>query len=486
MSAGTAPGSSKRSESNLYKTPVRWARYPLTAFDGVFQRSLFLTGWLVKGTIDTHVLAAALTRVTSKWRVLAGRLEQIEGKKTWQLAVPLSPLPEAYRTFVLTETTSDVPISTYINLPLEASSDSLPQSLFLDSSTPRQNLDWVARDSPLTCWHVTHFPSRSVAQPAYSCIGFARSHGVFDGIGAATVMNALVAEMRGNEWPVPPLPPEGRNPNPIIEVLNRSAPRIEGIEAPYSPLGVKGSLWLLGWHLRERYWRGATHRIFVVPKECISLLVDPVKAAVRAASPELGVTTGDVLVAWFLKILYATGTPPETIVHCSNFANFRDLIHQAGGESLATYPHNAFLPLPYPTLTVKTIKSTPLPELTQQLCESRHSLSLAHVAAAQNILATNALTMPVHPSAQDSLVVSNVSASRIFETDWSAVGGEGTICSYRFSVTPNNLVVGNGVYISGRLPDGSTVLDVTLNAVRMENLTRAIGELKSRIWVGNV
>ncbi|KAF7301225.1 hypothetical protein MIND_00687300 [Mycena indigotica] len=482
----SGPQPSQPDEVNLYQTPTRWARYPLTAFDGSFERSTFLTGWLVKGVIDTKTLSHALRRLTEKWRVLAGRLESVEGTKNWQIAVPLSVLPERYRTFVLTETTSDVPLSNYISLPLPAVSDSLPQSLFLHASTPRQNLDWVTRDNPLTCWHVTHFPSRSASEPAYSCVGFARSHGVFDGIGAATVMKALVAEMRGNEWKVPLLPPEGHNPNPIIELLNRAAPSIEGVEVPYSPLGLKGSLWLVGWHLRERYWRGATHQIFVMPQECISLVVEPVKGDIRTISPDLVVTTGDVLVAWFLKVLYASGTAAETVVHCSNFANFRDLIQQAGGKSLDDYPHNAFLPLPYPTLTVQTINSTPLPELTQQLCASRHSLSLSHVAAAHHIMTTSKLTMPVHQAAQDTLVISNVSASRIFETDWSPVSSEGTICSYRFSATPNNLVFGNGVYISGRLSDGSTVLDVNLNAVRMENLARAIGELKSRLWVESV
>nr|GAT47740.1 predicted protein [Mycena chlorophos] len=485
MSVGAGPNAERDTETNLYQTPLRWGRYPLTAFDNLFDRSTFLTGWLVKGTIDIQILSSALRRVTEKWRVLAGRLEAVPNRKTFQLAVPLSALPESYRTFVLTETTSDVPLSTYIVLPLEASSESLPQTLFLDAATPRQSMEWATRDHPLTCWHITHFPSRSPAEPAHTCIGFGRPHGVFDGMGAAAVMNAVVAELHGNEWTVPAPPPEGWNPNPIVETLKLAALPIKGIEVPYSPLGVKSSLWLYGWHLRERFWRGATHRIFVVPKECINLLAEPVKTVVRSLAPGLTVTTGDVLVAWFLKVLYATGTPPETVVHCSNFANVRGLLEKAGSDSLALYPHNAFMPLPYPTMTVKTIIATDLADLTQHLCESRHSLSLLHVAAAEHLM-SKALTMPVHPGAQDTLVVSNVSASRILETDWTPAGSEGTICSYRFSATPTGLVYGNGVYISGRLADGSTVLDVNLNPVRMENLTRAIGELKSRIWVAKV
>lgn len=57
--------------------PARCARYPLTVFDNSFERSTFLTGWLVQGTIDTDAFRAALSRLTEKWRVLAGRLEAI-------------------------------------------------------------------------------------------------------------------------------------------------------------------------------------------------------------------------------------------------------------------------------------------------------------------------------------------------------------------------------------------------------------------------
>lgn len=48
---------------------------PLTAIDRLFERTTFVTGWLLTGTVDTVALAAALDRLTQKWRMLAGRLE---------------------------------------------------------------------------------------------------------------------------------------------------------------------------------------------------------------------------------------------------------------------------------------------------------------------------------------------------------------------------------------------------------------------------
>ncbi|KAJ7477115.1 hypothetical protein B0H11DRAFT_1291447 [Mycena galericulata] len=477
-----SPSTSTSTEASELHPASLLARYPLTVFDNSFERSTFLTGWLVKGTIDTNALSAALRRMTEKWRVLAGRLEAIPATKTWQVAVPLGPLPKDYRTYVLTEATSDVPLSTYVHIPLETSSESLPQSLFLHPDTPRQNSIWVTKSHPLTCWHVTHFTSSVPGELPYTCIGFARSHGIFDGIGAASVVRALVAEMRGEEWDVPLPPSEGMHPNPIETLITQKLAQgqFDHPQSGYSALGVKGSLWLMGWHLRERFWRGATHRIFIVPQECLSVLVDRVKAEVRRTKFNIEVTTGDVLVAWIMKGIYATGTPSERIIHCSNFASFRDIISDAGGESLANYPHNAFIPLPYPTLTVEGINAMSLPELTRTLCVTRRELSLDHVISAHQLMSNNAITMPVHPIAEETMIVSNVSASRILETDWSPVGSRGTLCGYRFSATPTNLVLGNTVYISGRLSDSSTVLDVNLNKVRMQNLTNAIEELKAQ------
>jgi hypothetical protein len=118
-----------------------------------------------------------------------------------------------------------------------------------------------------------------------------------------------------------------------------------------------------------------------------------------------------------------------------------------------------------------------LSELTRTLALARRELNLDHVVSARQFISNPGISMPVHPDADETLAVSNVSASRILETDWSPVGSQGTLCGYRFSATPNNLVLANTVYISGRLSDSSTVIDVNLSKVRMQNLTAAIEKL---------
>lgn len=54
------------------------ALFPLTVFDRLFQRTTFVTGWLIEGDIDTLALVAALDRLTEKWRMLSGRLVSVK------------------------------------------------------------------------------------------------------------------------------------------------------------------------------------------------------------------------------------------------------------------------------------------------------------------------------------------------------------------------------------------------------------------------
>lgn len=144
---------------------------------------------------------------------------------------------------------------------------------------------------------------------AYTCIGFARCHGIFDGGGAAFVMNALVAEMNGREWVVPPFPNEGMNVNLVEEVLahetrmEQSCSKTYQDSSGYSFLGVGGYMKLIAWHVRERWWRGAERRIILMPKAVMNYLVEEVRASLRSEKKQTDhVTTGDILVAWIFKV----------------------------------------------------------------------------------------------------------------------------------------------------------------------------------------
>ncbi|KIK65743.1 hypothetical protein GYMLUDRAFT_240221 [Collybiopsis luxurians FD-317 M1] len=470
---------------------------PLTVFDRVFERSAFVTGWLVEGTVDVNAVSAALKRVTNKWRLLAGRLDSVvEGKSTkWQIKVPLGNLAPDYPTFSLTTSTSSVPITDYIPIPIPYSSPSLPHSLFIHPDTPRQYAAWKSKDYPLTCWHITHFPPLRETGISYSCIGFARCHGFFDGVGAAMIVKALISELTGQTWPVPPLPPPGLNVNPMEDLLHRVASDYQDNQelrdaSGYTNVGVFGALKLAALHTRERWWNNAERRIFIIPAPVVSQFLDEIRSnflsELGRSSESNHISSGDILVAWLMKTIYAQGTADSTTVHCTNFASFRHVLAPSD-DRILQYPHNAFIPLPYPVYSVHDLKANPISEITRQMSAARQTLSTQHVVGGYLQMVDNPLSIPAHPTAQEAFLLSNVSASRILEADWTTVGGTKTLCGYRYSMTPTQLILTNSVYISGRLADGSIVLDTTLNENRREllqsEISHMIAEYNASKWL---
>lgn len=161
------------------------------------------------------------------------------------------------------------------------------------------------------------------------------------------------------------------------------------------------------------------------------------------------------------------------MIHCTNFASFRDLLAHTV-KSASAFPHNAFIPLPYPVLSVAGVKSFSLSSLASLFTACRLSLSVDHIIAAHHLLQTPCFPSP--PDAEETLTISNVSASRILEADWTAVGSKRTLCGYRYQASPTDFLFTNAVYIAGRLNDGSVVLDSTLNKARFDLLS---GEIQS-------
>jgi len=209
--------------------------------------------------------------------------------------------------------------------PFPTLTRSLPHSLFIDEKTPRQYSDWEGH--PLTCWHITHLRADpSNENKTHTCIGFARSHGIFDGVGAATVARAVIAELHGKEWDVPPSPDSGYNPNPVEEILldiKRHRAETEAVDDPqikeyhgYTPLGSAGLLKQLAWHAREKWWSGADRRIILLEKDLLTYLVNSVREELQRLAfdgEKVDVSTGDILLAWIIKVgLPASSSPSFT------------------------------------------------------------------------------------------------------------------------------------------------------------------------------
>jgi len=303
---------------------------------------------------------------------------------------------------------------------------------------------------------------------------------VFDGVGAAMIIGALVAEMKGAPWSVPPPPAEGMNANPLVDFLERELQAQKPMACKtYSLLGFTGFWSLAAVHLWETWWGGAERRVVVLPKRALAHLVASVRAQLvkdnRAASH---VSSGDVIVAWMWKTVYSRGAPPQTAVHCTNVAAIRTLLaKEPNSEGIAKYAHNAFIPIPYPVFKASDMQAFSLADLTSLIAASRLSLSKEHVVSAYARVREPTIIFPTHEDADDDLMVSNVSASRILEADWTLVGAERTICGYRYQLTPTGVVFTNAIYIAGRLGDGSVVLDVCLNATRYNLVLEEVHKL---------
>ncbi|EEB94547.1 hypothetical protein MPER_06622 [Moniliophthora perniciosa FA553] len=179
------------------------------------------------------------------------------------------------------------------------------------------------------------------------------------------------------------------------------------------------------------------------------------------------VSTGDVLVAWIMKV-----------------PSFRSLV--APDSSLSNFPHNAWLPPPSPLLTAAELQSLSLATLTKLLSDTRKKFSKQDVLRGYRTLRVHDFVLPGNWDADEDFLVSNVSASRILEADWTLLAIDSsagkTICCYRYSMTPNALLLTNMAYISGRLRDGTHVIDICINKQRMgvveDEVRRIVAESK--------
>ena len=179
------------------------------------------------------------------------------------------------------------------------------------------------------------------------------------------------------------------------------------------------------------------------------------------------------------QTIYSDGTPPEKIVHCSNMASIRSFY----SENLNQYPHNCFLPIPYPTITVGELQSLPLHVLAHSFATTRSSLTPAHPLSLYNTLVNASKDkrvlglLPFNPDAHETLTMSNMSIARIVDIDWTGVGGKATICRYKSILSDNPVLISNVLTIAGRTGDGGTVLDVVLNKKRLVRLEAEVRKL---------
>ena len=176
--------------------------------------------------------------------------------------------------------------------------------------------------------------------------------------------------------------------------------------------------------------------------------------------------------------MYSDNTSKSTKVQLSNQASIRKFFPQ----DLIHYAHNCFVPLPIPRLSVEEIQSTPVHKFAYNFAIARGSLSVSEpvsvyrdVFSAYKPSNTKAIVLCDRLS-DEAVFMSNISSGRTVDINWTAIGGGKTVGTYMVVVT-YPFVWPNVVCITGRLADGSTLLNVVLNQRKM----RVISEEVQRI-----
>lgn len=175
----------------------------------------------------------------------------------------------------------------------------------MDPSAPRAPSVWITKKIPLTLWNLTYFTQGDCQ---YTCIGLTFPHGIFDGMGIASVIHALEAESLNKRWAIPPPLNAGHNDNPLQIFLERDLSESEhALPDEYRSVSVFG-LWLIimyiFWHFWQEKWHGAHSRLILLPTSIYEkLVIDARDALAREGKTSLRLSTGDVLTAWLFKVM---------------------------------------------------------------------------------------------------------------------------------------------------------------------------------------
>ncbi|KJA13412.1 hypothetical protein HYPSUDRAFT_1078965 [Hypholoma sublateritium FD-334 SS-4] len=455
------------------------AVYPLTLYDNLSAGVVLTLGWLVEGSVDIAQLEMALDNAITKWTLLNGRIERID--ETYQVKVQLHGCPPNYRRFALSSKTSTEPLSNFVTLPLGLQHNSLPSTIFRHAQAPRSIDEWINNSStPLTHWHVTHFPGD---QP-YSCIGLTFPHVAFDGLGIAAVIHAVEAELLGQEWRVPtPLHP-GNNENLILASIKQASldhPDV-GRQKEYISTGLVGIWWILSfllWSHWQIFWKNSKCRMLIIPPTALQNLIDDTRQNLVETTnldSSIHLSKGDIITAFLFKTIFSDeNLNPNATLHLGNLASLRRFFN----GSLAEYPHNCVMPLPYRPYTAHELRHISISDLAYHFYQARQSFTEEQALQCYNLMLegakTRRFTMFFNPSVNESAVMSNMIIANIANVNWTGTGAGRTLCSHKITVLRSPLAkLVNVITILGYLDDGSLVLELNFGQKRFERLAMEV------------
>ncbi|KAG6848716.1 hypothetical protein H0H93_014673, partial [Arthromyces matolae] len=330
---------------------------PLSPLDQHLLHSFsFTIGYLVE-RVDTAALHAAAIRVVQKWRLLAGRLEWSKSLSSWCIRVPLEGDVSGRIKFTSSVSTAslDEPFSV-----LGGPSQILvrpPLKYFHHSSTPDTLQGYASSNAPILSIHVTELKN-------VTCVGLTVPHGVFDVfVLGQVIIKALNGEMHGRAWDIPPLD-KSNIMREALKDLSVTPPSDIDSDAHAEPLPLSGVRHIFGPATMlckakfvasifyDLVWHKVEYKGIYLEESVVRSLVTEVKEKVKELNPTDWVSTGDILVAWFVKSAYAQELNPK--VTLTAFLSIRGTLAERD-PNFTNYHHNGILMGSTPLLTKKEL-----------------------------------------------------------------------------------------------------------------------------------
>ncbi|KAG6816585.1 hypothetical protein H0H87_004886 [Tephrocybe sp. NHM501043] len=330
----------------------------LSSFDPNLADLSIILGYAVK-SVDCTSLEAAAKRLVEKWRLLAGSVEWSGETSLWSIRVPLKGDVSDRLNFTTSKQTG-----TLGTLPILKDNSvefvkRPPREVFCYPSTHHSLQSISSTNAPILSIHVTEFTN-------CTCVGISLPHGIFDAFGIGQVVRGLDAEMQGKPWDVPVL----RETNILEETMHEleiSTPLpseephiLTRIRRVYVAPTIKNLLAFGVRTLYEFFWHKVEMKSIYFGEAVVRDMVQKVKREVKNQGSGW-VSTGDVLVAWFLKALFATETDGKFPCSFSLVSMRSTLSHKE--PAFNAYSHNCIIPSAIQAMTKDELRTMSMPEL---------------------------------------------------------------------------------------------------------------------------
>lgn len=179
--------------------------------------------------------------------------------------------------------------------------------------------DWLETDLPALSIHIISFRDATLLTISYP-------HAFLDGLGFQSLLKAWTAVLNGQEAEIPPFVPFHVD---LVHEIARNGTPASHILYKHVLTGLSFALFVVGYMYELLVHSAEAYRMFCCPGPWVETLRQQALADVRASGnddPDLFMSHGDVLLAWWIKVaIAAQGFSSSQPVNIINVTNLRGL-----------------------------------------------------------------------------------------------------------------------------------------------------------------